>query len=442
MKTKFLTALFLMIGMTAMAQTRASDSTPKAPQGATYTLSDGSTVTKTGETLTNTTQYNNVVQVSKGTLTLDNCTITKTGDGASGDNSSFYGTNSAVYAGDGTGSSSTSSASSATININGGTITTSSQGSNAIFATNGATINVSGVTIDNSQTVSRGMHATFGGIINASDMNITTRKATSSTVATDRGGGTVTVSNSTLTAQGDKSAVLYSTGVITANNVTGLSEQGPIATVEGTNYAYINDSQMTSGSSKRGILLHQSGSGDAQGKKPVCEVTRSTLTVTNATTPLCYVVNSTATLKLTDVTLDVPSKLLMTVPYDSKGSGSTGTLVLNTTKNSWTYTGIVSSSSDNMVVVEVGSNVIWQLTADTYVNNLTNNGTIVTNGYTLTYGSLSGSGTINETTGIEAIKSQTSTSSPRYNLAGQRVGGSARGIVIQNGRKYVKSKKD
>ena len=134
MKTKILTALFLMIGMTAMAQTRASDSTPKAPQGATYTLSDGSTVTKTGETLTNTTQYNNVVQVSKGTLTLDNCTITKTGDGASGDNSSFYGTNSAVYAGDGTGSSSTSSASSATININDGTIATSSQGANAIFA--------------------------------------------------------------------------------------------------------------------------------------------------------------------------------------------------------------------------------------------------------------------------------------------------------------------
>jgi hypothetical protein len=437
MKTKILTALFLMIGMTAMAQTRASDSTPKAPQGATYTLSDGSTVTKTGETLTNTTQYNNVVQVSKGTLTLDNCTISKTGDGASGDNSSFYGTNSAIYAGDGTGSSSTSSASSATININGGSITTSSQGANAIFATNGATINVSGVTIDNSQTVSRGMHATFGGIINASDMNITTRKATSSTVATDRGGGTVTVTGSTLTAKGDKSAVLYSTGVIMANNVTGLSEQGPIATVEGTNYAYINDSQMTSGSSKRGILLHQSGSGDAQGKKPVCEVTRSTLTVTNAATPLCYVVNSTATLKLTDVTLDVPSKLLMTVPTDSKGSGSTGTLVLNTTKDGWTYTGTVSSSSDNSVAVEVGSNIIWQLTANTYVNSLTNNGTIVTNGYTLTYGSLSGNGTINETTGIETVKSQTNTSTQIYNLAGQRVNDSTKGINIKNGKKVV-----
>ena len=64
---------------------------PKEPQGATYTLSDGSTVTKTGETISSETQYYNVVQVTKGSLTLDGCTLTKTGDGTSGDNSSFYG---------------------------------------------------------------------------------------------------------------------------------------------------------------------------------------------------------------------------------------------------------------------------------------------------------------------------------------------------------------
>ena len=111
---------------------------PKEPQGATYTLSDGSTVTKTGETISSETQYYNVVQVTKGSLTLDGCTLTKTGDGTSGDDSSFYGTNSAVYA----------SGSEAVINMTGGTITTSSQGANAIFATNGATINVSGVLIE------------------------------------------------------------------------------------------------------------------------------------------------------------------------------------------------------------------------------------------------------------------------------------------------------
>ena len=238
---------------------------------------------------------------------------------------------------------------------------------------------------------------------------------------------------------GDKSAVLYSTGIITANNVTGLSEQGPMATVEGSNYVYINDSEMTSSSSKRGILLHQSGSGDAEGKTPVCEISRSTLTTTDSSAPLCYVVNSTATLTLTDVTLNVASSHLMSVPTDSKGSGSTGTLVLKTTKDSWTYQGTVSAGSDNKVAVEVGQGVTWQLTADTNVNTLVNNGTIVTNGYTLNVsGSSSGTGTISETTGISSMMTPTADSSAvRYTLDGRRALSTHKGIIIQNGQKHV-----
>ena len=49
--------MMLFVSMTIMAQTRAGDSSPKEPQGATYTLSDGSTVTKTGETINSETQY-------------------------------------------------------------------------------------------------------------------------------------------------------------------------------------------------------------------------------------------------------------------------------------------------------------------------------------------------------------------------------------------------
>ena len=70
---KMLLLLALLIPAGAMAQTRAGDSSPKEPQGATYTLSDGSTVTKTGETISSETQYYNVVQVTKGSLTLDGC---------------------------------------------------------------------------------------------------------------------------------------------------------------------------------------------------------------------------------------------------------------------------------------------------------------------------------------------------------------------------------
>lgn len=73
------------------------------------------------------------------------------------------------------------------------------------------------------------------------------------------------------------------------------------------------------------------------------------------------------------------------------------------------------------------------------MTNLVNNGTINKNGYMLTYSSLSGSGTINETTGIEEVRSRVSDGRGEiYTLDGRRADASAKGIVIQDGRKVVK----
>lgn len=46
---------------------------------------------------------------------------------------------------------------------------------------------------------------------------------------------------------------------------------------------------------------------------------------------------------------------------------------------------------------------------------------------------------INTTTGISSVKRTyvRTKDAPRYNLSGQRVSGSYKGIVIQNGRKFV-----
>lgn len=127
--------------LSTTAQTRAGSSSSKTPAGAAYTLADGSTISKTNEALTTSTSDYNVVQVTKGTLTLTDCTVTKTGDYSSsysGDDTSFYGTNSAVYA-SGTG---------AEINMEGGIVSTNAKGANAVFATNRATINVADITIN------------------------------------------------------------------------------------------------------------------------------------------------------------------------------------------------------------------------------------------------------------------------------------------------------
>jgi len=438
---------------TLTAQTRAGSSSSKSPAGAEITLSDGSTKTLTDQELSTSTSDYNVVQVTKGTLNLTQCNVSKTGDYSSsysGDDTSFYGTNSAVYA----------SGSSAYINFSGGTVTTNAKGANAIFATDNATIIVSDITIDNSKSVSRGLHCTGGGTIHATNVDITTRSETSSTIATDRGGGTVTVNGGTITAKGSKSSVIYSTGNISVDGITGLSEKGPLATVEGGNSVTITNSNMTSQSDARGILLHQSTSGDAEGTTPVCTISSSTLTTTDSGAPLCFVTNVSGTLSLTDVNLSVASGVLMSVEYYKRGTGSLGHLMLLTTQDKWEYQGDVRADEVNNLAVTVGENVTWNgaantdntansaavtvnsggtwnLTGNTYVNKLVNNGTICTNGYVLSYDSLSGNGTISPTSGITQTK-LIKEDSPGYTLSGVRANSNSRGIIIIDGKKILK----
>jgi len=462
-KIILLFATFCMAVTVAMAQGPGpgGGSTDTIPDGAAYILNNGGTVTLTGETLSTTSSDYNVVQVTSGNLTLNNCTINKTGDTNStdGDATSFYGINSAVYA---KGLNATS-----VITMNGGTITTNAKGSNAVFAWRGATINVNDVTIHNYSQVSRGLHATYEGIINATNVNITTESETSSTIATDRGGGTVIVTGGTATAKGNRSAVLYSTGTITANDLTGVSELGEIADVEGDNGVIINNCDMTSGSSERGLMMLQSGSGDAQGENAYITVTSSSLTTTDGSAPLCEVpTKNVGTLTLTDVTLSVASGKLMYVDYNTQWTthGGTGNLVLNTTQSSWSYTGTVDADSYSNSTVTVGSNVTWNgandadnnalsttvtvngtwnLTGNSYVTTLVNNGVINKCGYTLTYGSLSGNGTINEGEGIdENYLDETINDNRVYTIEGRYLGDEVpddyRGVYIQNGKKHVK----
>ncbi len=377
-----------------------ADDTPTYPsKGGAYQLTDGSEATLENQELATSTQYQNVVQVTNGTLTLNNCTFSKTGNGSGGDNSSFYGNNSTIYAGAASEDDceSTTAAANAIIIINGGTVTSSSQGANAVIATNGATIQINGITIVNNSSVSRGLHATYGGIINASNVDITTNEATSSTIATDRGGGTVTVDGGTATANGSKSAVIYSTGTMSATDLVGTSAKGEIAVIEGDNSITMTDCTMKSGSSERGLLMMQSGSGDANGITPVMTITGTSLTITDSSAPLLEVatcVNATCT--LSNCTVSVPSGILMYVMDDSQWStdGATGTLILD----DGIYNGIVKYDAGYKANVTIEDGAVWNLTDDTSICTLENNGTINTNGYNLTYTSMTGSGTINETT--------------------------------------------
>ena len=370
-----------------------------------YAQSSGDSIIS-GQTYTSTNTDENAVQITGGTCTMTNCIIQKlSGDTSDSDGSSFYGINSAVYcAGEGT-----------TLHISGGTITTSATGSNGIMAYNYGTINATNIVINTSSNLSRGIHATEGGIINANNLTITTTKTNCSVIATDRGGGTITVNGGTYNTTGDDSAITYSTGTITVNDAEGSSTQGEIAIIEGNNEITLNNCTMTSGSSERAMMILQSGSGDSQGYNGTITINGGTMTLTNPNTPLLEVPTYiTATLTLKDVTLNIPSNQLMYVDYNTRWNtyGGTGILILST-DSTCTYTGDVRADTHSTAQVTVNKGATWNgacntentakntsvtvkgawnLTADSYTNNLTidDNGHINTNGYALNYDTLEG----------------------------------------------------
>ena len=423
-----------------------------------YSQSSG-TNSVTGETYTSSSSDENAVQITGGTFTMTDCTVEKSGgDTSDSDGSSFYGINSAIYCG----------GSSSVLNISGGTVTTSASGANGIFAYDYGTINVSDVTVKTTSNLSRGIHATGGGIINASNLTITTAKTNCSVIATDRGGGTVTVEGGTYTTTGDDSAITYSTGTITATDITGSSSKGEISVIEGDNSITLNNCQMTSGSSSRGMMILQSGSGDSEGYNGYITVNGGSLTLSGSSTPLLEVPTLiTATLTLKDVELSVPSGMLMYVNYNTQWStyGGTGTLVLST-DSTWSYTGNVSADSYSTAIVQVGEGVtwngsmdnsnsalsssvtvdgIWNLTGDSNVDDLTvNEGAVVnTCGYALSYTTLSGSGTINKI-GTVSSEDSGSHSANIWSIGGalikknaDNLDGIPSGIYIFDGQKYI-----
>ncbi|MBR1608465.1 MAG: carbohydrate-binding domain-containing protein [Kiritimatiellae bacterium] len=332
----------------------------------------------------------NAVQVRGGSFTMLGCTVTKTGDTATSQNSddtSFYGVNSAVFA----GNSSTST--SAVVAMTNGTVSTSAKGANAFFAYGGGVLYLDSIAVTNTARASRGLIATGGGTIYATNMDIETQEETSSVIATDRGGGTVTVDGGNYFAKGNKCAIIYSAGAMSAYNANGGSASGEIAVIEGDNSVVISNCTFYSGSSSRGLLLMQSGSGDASGTTPVMTITDSTLTMTDSSAPLVEVATCvTADVTLDNVSLTVPSGVLMAVMEDSQWS--TSGAVGNLTLKNGDYTGTVTVDSGYTGNVTVESTATWTLTADTTVDTLVNNGTIVTGAYTLSYTTLSGSGTI------------------------------------------------
>ncbi len=371
----------------------------------TYTATSTSNSKK--ESLEATEEGQNVVLAQDGnSVTVKNSTLTKSGDQSDGDTTNFYGTNSIALA---VGEDST-------MYISNSELSADSEGSNGIFATDGAKIYSYKNTISTTSDNSRGLDATYGGNIIASLMTISTKGSHSAGVATDRGGGNVYVSDSEISTEGQGSPILYSTGNIQVDGITGSSADSQLAAMEGYNTISITNSDLTSTMTDatasdpiaNGVIIYQSTSGDAEtstGETATLKVTDSSLTSSIESGSMFYFTNTSASAYIsnTKVKYDSTKANLITVEGNDANSwgtaGSNGadvTFVADSQKlkgdisvdtissldfyitNSSKYTGsttitensVNTDVKDSNITVNVDSSSKWVVTGDSTVSNL------------------------------------------------------------------------
>ncbi len=422
----------------------------------TYTgaiTADGTTTTASDQAfVASAADQNAALAKNGGTLTLTGATLTKSGDDTNGDNCNFYGVNSVLLA---VGSGSTAK-------VTDSTLSATSEGSNGIFATNDAVVWAKNVSISTTAGNSRGLDATYGGTIVADEVTVDTQGNHCAAVATDRGGGNISVTNSTLNTQGSGSPILYSTGDIEVSGVTGTASGSQLVGMEGLNTVLINNSTLTSTNTQAsgsdpvadGVIIYQSTSGDAEsttGETATFQAADSTLSSAIESGSMFYLTNTSADIVLKNTVLDFDSTaadLLLVAGNDSNGWGSAGSngatvrftgisqelagnidvdtisaadvhLTQNTT---WTGAATVStnaygSTSETPLTVNIDATSTWVVTGDSTVSalNVAGGGRVVdASGNTVTI--VSGGKTVVEGTSAYTV-TVTGSYSTSYDIA-------------------------
>ena len=368
---------------------------------------NGENVSANGEIYSSTeSDVNTALSQNGGTLEIAKTTLNKSGSDEDGDSCNFYGVNSIALA---TGEDSE-------FYISESELSADSTGSNGIFATDSATAYSYNNTITTTLDNSRGLDATYDGTIIADKTTISTQGDHCAAVATDRGGGNVSVTNSTFTTAGSGSPLLYSTGDIQVDNITGTATGSQIAGMEGLNTILIYNSDLTSEMTDKtasdpianGVIIYQSTSGDAEtstGETATFNAVNSSLTSKITSGAMFYVTNTNANVVLKNTSLNFDSEnvdLLNIEGNSSNGWGTEGSNGGNVTftaygeslsgdisvdtisslklflLDSTTYTGAVSisenssaaSTSDEPVTVNIDNDSKWVVTGNSTVTNL------------------------------------------------------------------------
>jgi hypothetical protein len=352
----------------------------------TYSQSGG-TLTKMNQNYTSGTTNKSAVYVTNsGVFNVSNTVISTTGNSTSTDSSSKYGLNGAVLTTAG-----------GIVNLTTATITTSGSGANGLFATgtNSAVAMTDG-TITCSGGNAHGVDVTYKGSITLTNVTITTTGGSSSAIATDFGGGTVTVTGGSATVSGSKSAGIYSTGNITVTGatVTAKADNGAVIDADGI----INLSNTTLTGSKNGLMIHNTvGQSSLVGV-----VTMSGGSITGSGGDGFNVTGSKSTITIKEGTVISASTGSLVnavsssnVTFKADGETMNGDLVADATstlsvvlQNRTTLKGTVQRAA-----LSIDASSVWNVTGNSALTSLSDasgiSGTSITNvtgnGYTVTY---------------------------------------------------------
>ena len=355
-------------------------------------------------------------------VTIENATVTKTGDSDGGDNCNFYGLNAAVLVKDG-----------ASVTITGGTVTSDADGANGVFCYggnggqngaegDGTTLYIYDAVITTTGDGSGGIMTTGGGVTYAYNLSVDTSGRSSAAIRTDRGGGTVVVDGGTYTSNGLGSPAIYSTADITVSNATLLSNLSEGVCIEGLNSITLNDCELTANNTSMNgnatfldtIMIYQSMSGDAASGTSSFTMTGGSLTSLSG--HVFHVTNTSAVITLEGVEIvnEDAENILLSVCADGWSGGSneavlkaiaqelTGTILvgsdatftLELTEGSsfvGTFSGEIANAKGETVSTELGTVSVtldetstWALTGDTFVTEFNGDAAnVISNGYTL-----------------------------------------------------------
>ena len=363
-----------------------------------------SSVEENDKNYTSTVGGENALLVSGGSSTINNITITKSGDESS-EASDFYGTNASLFV-----------YNNASLTVNHGTITTNGSHANAVFAYSTGKIILNNLDITTTSNNSGGVMVTGGGTLNANNCNVRTSGNSSAAIRSDRVGGTLTVENGTYETSGVGSPAIYSTADITVKNATlqSYSSEGVVVegknsvTLENVNLVDTNNTLNGNSETYKNIFLYQSMSGDADVGTSSFTAKNSNIETNQGDT--IFVTNTTATINLENNTFtntDGDFLRIQTGKWGTSGSNggivtmnlvnqkvtgnliidSISTLDLNLSDKSVLIGSIDNDNQAKNVKLTLSSDSVLSLNGDTYLDTLVNdqsdNKNIYSNGYKL-----------------------------------------------------------